>query len=150
MIAPVQWSLVTIAGQQLPPGITLSPAGLLSGTPTALGTFTFTVKATDTDGMAGVKAYTMMILQPTAAEVSVAGRVLTAQGNGLTNARVYLTSEAGNVRTALTGPFGYYRFDNVGVGEIYIVTVSSKRYQFSSRLLSLVDAVEDLDLTADQ
>jgi len=30
-----------------PPGLTMSPAGILNGTPTAVGTFTFTVQLTD-------------------------------------------------------------------------------------------------------
>jgi hypothetical protein len=34
----------------LPPGLTLSPDGLISGTPTAAGTFPFTVTATDRNG----------------------------------------------------------------------------------------------------
>ena len=42
--APVTWSLTAGA---LPSGMTLSAAGLLAGTPTATGPFTFTVTATD-------------------------------------------------------------------------------------------------------
>jgi len=40
------WTVTTGA---LPAGITLSNAGVLSGTPTATGTFNFTVKVTDSD-----------------------------------------------------------------------------------------------------
>lgn len=36
-----------ITGGSLPPGLTMSAAGLISGTPTAAGTFTFTVTVTD-------------------------------------------------------------------------------------------------------
>ena len=43
--APVTWGLP--AGQTLPPGLTLSPAGLISGVPTAAGTYSFTVRLTD-------------------------------------------------------------------------------------------------------
>lgn len=35
----------SLVSGQLPPGVTLSPTGLLSGTPTAPGTYTFTVQA---------------------------------------------------------------------------------------------------------
>ncbi len=42
--APLTWSLTSGA---LPAGLALSPAGLISGTPTALGTSTFTVKVAD-------------------------------------------------------------------------------------------------------
>ncbi|MFN7973827.1 MAG: putative Ig domain-containing protein [Acidobacteriota bacterium] len=45
----------------LPPGLGLSSGGILSGTPTALGSFNFTVTATDTDGCAGNQAYTIVI-----------------------------------------------------------------------------------------
>jgi uncharacterized protein (TIGR03437 family) len=38
----------------LPPGLTLSPSGALSGSPTASGIFTFTIRATDANGCAGV------------------------------------------------------------------------------------------------
>jgi len=41
---PFTWSL---SDGTLPPGLTLSSAGVLSGTPTATGTFTFTVRVTD-------------------------------------------------------------------------------------------------------
>jgi choice-of-anchor A domain-containing protein len=37
----------------LPPGLTLSSSGLLSGTPTASGTFTYTVTVTDNGGIQG-------------------------------------------------------------------------------------------------
>ncbi|HET8552662.1 MAG TPA: putative Ig domain-containing protein, partial [Gammaproteobacteria bacterium] len=37
----------SVAGGALPPGLTLSPAGLLSGTPTVAGMYNFTVQATD-------------------------------------------------------------------------------------------------------
>ncbi len=37
----------TVSAGALPPGVTLSSTGVLSGTPTGTGTFTFTVRATD-------------------------------------------------------------------------------------------------------
>ena len=46
--APVTFALS--GGTTLPPGLTLSPAGLISGTPTTAGTFPFTVTATDSTG----------------------------------------------------------------------------------------------------
>lgn len=45
--APITWS--TDSGS-LPAGLTLSLSGIISGTPTATGTFTFTVKATNSAG----------------------------------------------------------------------------------------------------
>ncbi|WP_237155079.1 putative Ig domain-containing protein [Oryzibacter oryziterrae] len=45
----------------LPAGLTLSPAGVLSGTPTEAGDSTFTVTATDADDATGSKTYTVSI-----------------------------------------------------------------------------------------
>jgi len=45
----------------LPTGLTLSTAGVLSGTPTATGTFTFIVTATDSLGVNGTHSYTVVI-----------------------------------------------------------------------------------------
>jgi hypothetical protein len=49
----------------LPTGITLSPAGVLSGTPTSTGAFNFTITAMDASGCTGSRAYTIIIACPT-------------------------------------------------------------------------------------
>ncbi len=87
-------------------------------------------------------------LAPTAANVSVSGRVLTANGNGVRNATVVLTDSNGNSRSAITSSFGYYHFDDVEAGQTYAATVRSKRYQFVTRLISVTDTLADLDFTA--
>ena len=51
----------TLENGSLPPGLTLSPGGLLSGTPTAVGNFTFTILATDSYGCTGKRQYTVTI-----------------------------------------------------------------------------------------
>jgi len=57
--APYAFSLAT--GSSLPAGLTLSTAGLLSGTPTAGGNFSFTIVATDTAGCIGFRLYILFI-----------------------------------------------------------------------------------------
>ena len=54
-----------ITAGALPPGLTLSPTGQLSGTPTSAGSFSFTVTATDAHGQTGSFAYTLNIGAPT-------------------------------------------------------------------------------------
>ncbi|MBS0214168.1 MAG: IPT/TIG domain-containing protein [Proteobacteria bacterium] len=49
----------------LPPGVSLSSAGVLSGTPTAPGNYNFTVKVTDGFGFSGSQAYTVAVTAPT-------------------------------------------------------------------------------------
>ena len=51
----------------VPAGMTLSAAGVLSGTPTAMGSSTFTVTATDANTCPGSRAYTLTIDCPTLA-----------------------------------------------------------------------------------
>jgi hypothetical protein len=52
----------TVSIGNLPGGLTLNATtGLLSGTPTASGTFNFTIQATDANGCAGTQAYALVI-----------------------------------------------------------------------------------------
>jgi large repetitive protein len=53
-IGPYTYSL---SSGSLPPGLTLSSAGVVSGTPTSAGSFSFTVTATDHDGATGSQAF---------------------------------------------------------------------------------------------
>ena len=55
---PYAYSLKTGA---LPAGLTLSSTGIVSGTPTAGGTFLFTVQATDANSYSGTQAYTFTV-----------------------------------------------------------------------------------------
>ncbi|MET0754141.1 MAG: alpha-amylase family glycosyl hydrolase, partial [Pyrinomonadaceae bacterium] len=80
---------------------------------------------------------------PTAANVSIGGRVVTAKGNGIGKIQVSLTDTNGNIKRALTNPFGYYYFEGMAAGETYIISVRNKRYQFVAPA-QFVFAVEDL------
>lgn len=89
-------------------------------------------------------------LAPSAAGVSLSGRVLTPGATaGLRGATVRLTPTHGTSRTTLSTSFGYYRFDDLTVGETYVISVASKRFSFSPRVLSVVDEVTELDLIAE-
>ncbi len=78
----------------LPPGLTLTSAGLLSGTPTAQGNYGVTVTATDGVGNTGQRSYTIFIQQalPTIASLTptfgptAGGTVVTITGTNLTGA----------------------------------------------------------------
>lgn len=92
------------------------------------------------------------LLAPTAAGATLAGRVLDSSGRGLPNAT--LTLSGGNLlvpRMARTGSFGYFRFEDVEVGQVYILSVSSKRYGFGQnpQVFSLMDNVTDIIFQAD-
>jgi uncharacterized protein YhjY with autotransporter beta-barrel domain len=51
-------------GDSLPPGMTFSPTGLLSGTPTSANSYTFTLEAVDTGGGSGNRPYTFSVGTP--------------------------------------------------------------------------------------
>jgi putative Ig domain-containing protein/VCBS repeat protein len=58
---PYTWR---VANGNIPPGITLTGAGALSGTPTAAGTYTFTVQVTDSKNTAATLNLTINISPP--------------------------------------------------------------------------------------
>lgn len=86
-------------------------------------------------------------LAPTAASVQVSGRVTVEDGRGLVNAIVIMTDPNGTTRLVRTSSFGYYRFDGVEAGGTYVVSVSSKRYRFMPRAVTVVAELTDLDFT---
>lgn len=90
-------------------------------------------------------------LTPTAASTSIGGRVLTGEGGRpLANAIVILTGPNGVVGSYATNQFGYYQFDDVEVGHMYVISVQSKRFSFEPRVLNLLQETLDLDLVATQ
>ncbi len=86
------------------------------------------------------------------ATVSVSGRVLTANGSGIGNAIVTLTDTSGNVFTKRTNTFGNFRFDEISVGETYIISADSKRFTFNpaSQVLMVNDELTDVSFIANE
>jgi len=89
------------------------------------------------------------VVGPTAAHVRISGRVLTAEGRGVANASVVMTSLTGQTRVARSNSFGNFSFDDVAVGETYACAVNHKIYRFSPQLVSVIDEVADLTFIAD-
>ncbi|MFL6373717.1 MAG: carboxypeptidase regulatory-like domain-containing protein [Pyrinomonadaceae bacterium] len=83
---------------------------------------------------------------PTAARVGISGRVLTPDGAGLRNASISIRDQHGNVHTAISSAFGYYHFDDVEMGS-YLVSVASRRYTYTSRLVNVTDNLVDLNFS---
>ncbi|MCD9189590.1 MAG: carboxypeptidase-like regulatory domain-containing protein [Pyrinomonadaceae bacterium] len=89
---------------------------------------------------------------PASAPASISGKVTTFEGNGIRNAAVTLSG--GNLPapiTVKTGSFGIFTFDNLAVGQTYIVTIESKRYVFTTptRVVSLESNVTDLNFVSE-
>ena len=89
-------------------------------------------------------------LVPTAANVSVSGRVLSARRRGISGLRITLTDPNGTVRTATSETFGFYEFQDVPTGQTYTLTVSSRRFAFENQtqIVTVTDAVSGVDFFA--
>ncbi len=85
---------------------------------------------------------------PTAADGTIQGRARTSSGRGIKHAVVMLTG--GNLPEAIyatTNQFGNYQFQDVGVGQTYVLQIMSGRYTFQnpSRIVNLDDSISDAD-----
>ena len=141
----------TSSGEAFAMGYSTSPAGmyladisnklytvdLSTGQRTLVGTFT----------IAGNRGLAV-VGQPTAANVTISGRVVSSSGAGIRAARVTITDSRGHTYTALTNAFGYYTFASVPSGDTYIANATSRGMTFSPRVVGVNDAVAGLDLVA--
>jgi hypothetical protein len=171
MFEPTNWeSPVTDFAPPAPPGPYNEPGSALGGTgaQTLNGTFGLTnangiwsLYVRDDGGLFQPLAITGCInsgwslefMPLTAAGATMSGRVTTADGRGIRNAKVVVTGNSlDHALIATTGSFGYYNFDGLEAGQTYVVTVNSKRYTFSvpSRVITLIDNVVDIDFVAEQ
>ena len=87
-------------------------------------------------------------IAPTAANVSVGGRVFDSHGNAVLRARVSVVDPTGNIRTAVTNSFGYYRFDVLPAGDNYVFSVSAKEHQFQPQVINVTEDLTALNFTA--
>jgi hypothetical protein len=90
-------------------------------------------------------------IAPTAATLSIGGRVTDFDGRPIANA--FITIAGGDLsqpKTITTGSFGYYMVDGLSAGQNYVVTVSAKRHRFSNdaQVVSLKDDISTMNFTA--
>ena len=87
-------------------------------------------------------------LAPTAAHVSISGRVTDVDGLGLQQASLSLRTQDGENLFTRTSTFGYYRFEGVMIGQSVFITVNHKRHIFEPRAIMIVDEIVGLDFVA--
>jgi len=86
-----------------------------------------------------------------ASNVSISGRILTANGQGIGGVRVVLNDAGGNVITSTnTNSFGIYSFSNVVSGRTYIVEPLSKRYTFTARSMPVNDNLTEVNFNDEE
>ena len=81
----------------------------------------------------------------TISNVSMSGSVVAPDRRGVRNARVSVADSSGLTREVLTNSFGFYSFDNVLVGQEHTFRVSSRRYRFAAKVISITGSRSDLD-----
>ena len=110
------------------------------------GTFVNSFTAAGAGSFAANQIPIFMI--PTAARVAVGGQVLTPKGRGLANARVTMTTSAGESYVTWTDDFGVYQFLDVSAGDTVIIEVKSKLYSYPTQVLSLSEEVTAVNFVA--
>lgn len=129
------------------------------GSSTAVGVFTVTGTAAQANAggnssgsFFNVKSgFWTPLLAPTAAHASISGRVTRMDGSGIGHAVLTLTDGKTTVpKIAITNGFGYFRIEDVEVGQTYLLTVSHKRFTFNEpvRVLNVMDDLTDIDFQA--
>ena len=88
---------------------------------------------------------------PSAANVSIDGRVMLQAGNGIRNVRVALIQADGTLLVTKTSSFGYYRFEDIPAGQNVVVSLAAKLYTFtpSTRVVTLNEDLTDFDWVSD-
>lgn len=88
----------------------------------------------------------------TAALAKISGRVTTFDGQGIRNATILLANGNNLPRIARSSSFGYFTFEDLPVGEVYILSIRSKQYRFglNSQVISLFDDAIDITFVAEE
>jgi hypothetical protein len=84
---------------------------------------------------------------PTAASVTISGRVSLLNGRGMPRGIVSYMDSSGNIKTTRTSTFGYFRFEDVEVGQTYIFQVSAKGYLFAPQVINVGDKIIGLNFS---
>ena len=112
---PIIW---TVTAGALPTGITLSPSGIYSGTPTVGGSFTFTVRATNTGGFdENVFSHAILISVP------------EVEPNDTSGNADFLPDGLTGTGTITTDDLDFWSFDAT-TGQIIEVEIFSTRRDF--------------------
>ena len=136
---PYTWTVQS--GSSLPAGLILS-GGALSGTPTALGSFGFTLAVADSGGYSATRTFSLTV---TAAATYTLGGQVTLSGAGLAGVTLTL-SGSGATRTSDSN--GNYQFAGLAAGT-YTVTASKTGYTFGNPVqVTLTQTNQAVNLTA--
>lgn len=135
---PVCSNVAINASGQADCNLTFTIAGNYNITATYSGDANFNPSSSTT--------FVQQVLGPTAANVSIGGRVTTGFGRGISSVSVTLIASNGETRSVLTNTFGYYRFADVSAGETYFLTYAARGYQTVTSSVTALDSFTDLNV----
>ncbi len=158
IIASICWAWAPSAIAQSGGNFSLTQSVIASGGETAMTGGSFSLGGTAGQSFAGTvstggnyfheSGFWNYFLAPTAATTSIEGRVLSSSGIAVFRARVVFTGMNGESRSTVTNQFGWFRIDGATVGETYIISVTHKELQFAQQLVTVIEDVHDLEITA--
>ncbi|HRI02793.1 MAG TPA: carboxypeptidase-like regulatory domain-containing protein [Pyrinomonadaceae bacterium] len=88
-----------------------------------------------------------MPLTPSAAGMTLSGRVLTAEGRGLRGAIIRINGSGMTTpRIVMSGVNGTFSFADVEPGQTYVISVASRRFGFATptQVITVTDNVADI------
>lgn len=86
-------------------------------------------------------------LFPTAAPVTISGRVTDRYGRGISDAVISITDQHGAVKATRSNPMGFFLLSGVASGETYLLRASARRIMLADpqRLISVVDDLSEIN-----
>ena len=111
-----------------------------------------TTNAAGTDEWIGIDDINLGCYAPTAAGVTAGGKVVTQEGRAISRASVQIyNTHNQSTEYAMTNQFGYFSFDGLNAGDLYIFTIGHRRYSFttSKRAVQMVEDKKDFVFYAD-
>ncbi len=140
-----------VASGQLPPGILLSGPGVISGTPSKVGTFTFTISAEDRESQSGTQSFQITVSQaPVVVTISPATATLLSAGTLQFSALVSNASNAAVTWSASSGTIsssGFYQAPTVSGNTTATVTATSAADPTKSATASVTITPPPLSIT---
>lgn len=138
-------------GQTNPPPVTNLTAPFAGLTTAQInGIWTLTLRDGAASDTGTVTAANLTLITPSAASASISGRVATGGGRPISRARVTILNTAtSETSTAYTSSFGYFVFEGLPVGNLYVLTVEHLKYEFSnnSQTFTLTEDLTGVEFT---
>lgn len=87
------------------------------------------------------------ILNACTINASISGRAATADGTPISNALVGVFDGKTLIHSTRTNTFGYYRIENIPIGEKRVVSATSKEYSFEPQFIDIFGDLTNVNLT---